>query len=62
MVTNGTFRELVLSFPGTEENQHFDGRAFKVIHKRIFVTMDEKSGTVNLKLSEIDQSVYRSFE
>jgi hypothetical protein len=62
MVTNGTFRELALSFPGTEENQHFDRRAFKVIHKRIFATMDEKNGTVNLKLSEIDQSVYRSFD
>lgn len=52
------FADCALSFPGTEENLHFDRRAFKVIGKRIFATLHEKSGTANLKLSPEDQSVY----
>jgi hypothetical protein len=62
MVANEIFRELALSFPGTEENPHFDRTAFKVINKRIFATMHEQSGTANLKFSEVDQSVYCSFD
>jgi predicted DNA-binding protein (MmcQ/YjbR family) len=56
------FRELALSFPGTEENPHFDRAAFKVINKRIFATLHEESGTANLKLSEVDQSVFCSYD
>lgn len=55
------FVTLVLSFPGTEENPHFDRRAFKIAGKRIFATLHEESGTVNLKLSPVDQSVFCDF-
>ncbi|MEX2232069.1 MAG: MmcQ/YjbR family DNA-binding protein [Cyclobacteriaceae bacterium] len=55
------FRSLALSFPGTEENPHFDRAAFKVTGKRIFATLHEENGTVNLKLSPVDQSVFCDF-
>jgi predicted DNA-binding protein (MmcQ/YjbR family) len=60
-MTTEDFRQLALSFPGTEENPHFDRAAFKVVKKRIFATMHEASGTANMKLSEADQSVFCSF-
>ncbi|WP_276372328.1 MmcQ/YjbR family DNA-binding protein [Chryseolinea sp. H1M3-3] len=52
------FATLALSFPGTEENPHFDRRAFKVVGKRIFATLHEASQTANLKLTPVDQSVF----
>lgn len=57
-MSNQEFATLALSFPGTEENPHFDRRAFKVTGKRIFATLHEKSRTANLKLSPVDQSVF----
>jgi predicted DNA-binding protein (MmcQ/YjbR family) len=56
-----SFMSLALSFPGTEANPHFDRTAFKVTGKRIFATLHEESGTANLKLSPIDQSVFCDF-
>ncbi len=61
MVTNEEFRGLALSFQGTEENPHFDRRAFKVIKKRNFATIHEPSRTANLKLPLPDQSVFCDF-
>jgi hypothetical protein len=58
MVTNEMFAEMALSLPGTEEKPHFDRKAFKVINKRIFATLHEESSTANLKLSDVDQSVF----
>ena len=60
-MTAEEFRQLALSFPGTLENPHFDRAAFKVENKRIFATLHEATGTVNVKLSETDQSVFCSF-
>ena len=60
-MTVAEFRELALSFPGTEENPHFERKAFKVMGKRIFATVHEESGMANLKLSVIDQSVFCSY-
>src|SRR5688572_6493591 len=56
------FSEMALSFPEVEENPHFDRRAFKVTGRRIFATLHEESGTANLKLSPVDQSVFCSFD
>jgi predicted DNA-binding protein (MmcQ/YjbR family) len=56
------FRDMALSFPGTEENPHFDRAAFKVIKKRIFATLHEESKTANLKLSSADQKVFSAFD
>lgn len=60
-MTPAAFRKMALSFPSTEENPHFDRAAFKVISKRIFATMHEKSKTANLKLSLIDQSAFCTY-
>ncbi|MEN6457293.1 MAG: MmcQ/YjbR family DNA-binding protein [Prolixibacteraceae bacterium] len=60
MITLEEFRELALSFPGTVERPHFDRAAFRVINKRIYATLHEKSGTANLKLSAQDQSAFCS--
>lgn len=61
-MTTEQFREMALSFPQTVENPHFNRAAFKIANKRIFATLHEKSGTVNLKFSESDQAVFCSFE
>jgi predicted DNA-binding protein (MmcQ/YjbR family) len=61
-MTNNAFRKLALAFPGTEEKPHFERAAFKVTGKRIFATLHEESCTVNLKLSEVDQSVFCSYD
>ncbi len=62
MVDVKTFKQLALSFQGTEEKPHFERIAFKVIGKRIFATLHEQSETANMKLSINDQSIYCSFD
>lgn len=61
-MTTQEFSALALSFPGTEKVPHFDRTAFKVINKRIFATLHEPSAAANLKLSEIDQSVFCTYD
>jgi hypothetical protein len=61
-MTPQQFRKLALSFDNTEEAAHFDRAAFKVSGKRIFATMHEKDKTANLKLTEVDQSVFCSYD
>ena len=57
-MSNQEFATMALSFPDTEEDPHFDRRAFKVTGRRIFATLHEKTATANLKLSPVDQSVF----
>jgi predicted DNA-binding protein (MmcQ/YjbR family) len=57
-MTPQQFRDLALSFSGTEENPHFYRAAFKVIKKRIFATMHEVSNTVNMKLTIANQKAF----
>jgi predicted DNA-binding protein (MmcQ/YjbR family) len=57
-MTAEEFRELALSFPGTEEAPHFERRAFKVTGRRIYTTMLEAKSSVNMVLSKSDQSSY----
>lgn len=61
-MTTEEFRELVLSFPGTEESPHFDRRAFKVIGRRIYTTMLEAKSSVNMVLSKADQTSFSSLD
>ncbi len=61
MVSIRQFRELALSFPETQELPHFDKASFR-FGKKIFATLDEKNKRVSLKLSEIDQDVFSSFD
>jgi predicted DNA-binding protein (MmcQ/YjbR family) len=58
MIDGKTFRNLALGFGNTEEQPHFHRQAFRVKGKTIFATLDEKEQTANLKLTEIDQSVF----
>ena len=55
------FRKLALSFPGTNEQPHFEKTSFR-IGKKIFATLDEKNNRACLKLSEIDQDVFSTFD
>lgn len=59
MTTDERFRELALAFPETTEGPHFEKTAFKV-KKKIFATLDHKSNTASLKLSETDQHIFSS--
>ncbi|GEO08378.1 MmcQ/YjbR family DNA-binding protein [Segetibacter aerophilus] len=58
MISPEQFKELALSFPDTAAAPHFDRTAFKIIGKRIFTTLHERSHTANFKFSPADQSVY----
>jgi hypothetical protein len=60
-MTTEEFRELALSYPGTEEKPHFDRAAFRT-KKRIFATMLESEALVCLMLSDIEQSVFTAFD
>jgi len=62
MVSIETFKQIALSFEGTEAKPHFNRTAFKVINKRIFATLLEEDETANIKLSIADQEVYSSFD
>ncbi|REG81714.1 MmcQ/YjbR family DNA-binding protein [Algoriphagus antarcticus] len=61
MTTHESFTQLALSFPGTESAPHFDRTAFRVIKKRTFATLNEKSKTANLVLSLDEQMAFCEF-
>ena len=56
------FKELALSFPGTESAPHFDRLAFRIVKGKIFASLLEKSDSANLKLSKEDQKVFSEYE
>ena len=61
MITIGKLRTLALSFPETTEEPHFEKTSFRV-KKKIFATFDEVKNRTCIKLSEIDQDVFTSFD
>jgi predicted DNA-binding protein (MmcQ/YjbR family) len=61
MVNSNTFKQLALSFPGVEEQPHFEKASFRV-KKKIFATLATDSQLVCVKLSEVDQSVFCAFD
>ncbi len=61
MVSQQTFRQLALSFPGVEELPHFEKASFRV-KKKIFATMPPDGLSATVKLSEVDQSVFCAFD
>lgn len=61
MVNEQTCRELALSFPETNEAPHFEKPSFRVA-KKIFATLNLKENRICVKLSEIDQDVFSSFD
>src|SRR5690606_16513102 len=54
-----TLRHLALSLPETTEEPHFEKTSFRV-KKKIFATYDAKNNQACIKLSDIDQDVFRS--
>ena len=61
MVSIDTLRKLALSFPEATEEPHFEKTSFRV-KKKIFATFDEVKNRACIKLSEIDQDVFSSFD
>jgi hypothetical protein len=61
MVSIETFRQIALSFPEAIELPHFERTSFRVA-KKIFATLDIKDHLAYVKLSEIDQNVFSSFD
>lgn len=61
MVTVDTLRKLALSFPEATEEPHFEKTSFRV-KKKIFATYDANKNRTCIKLSEIDQDVFVSFD
>ena len=59
MIDIKTFIRLALSFPGATEKPHFNLKSFRT--KKIFATLDVKNKRACLMLSEVDQSVFCSF-
>jgi len=60
-MTSAAFRSLALSFPSAQASPHFEKVAFKIKGKKIFATLHEKDAIAVLKLSPVDQSVFRDF-
>ena len=60
MVDEATLREIAMSFPDTVEQSHFEKTSFRA-KKRIFASYSTQDKRACLKLSEIDQSVFCSF-
>jgi predicted DNA-binding protein (MmcQ/YjbR family) len=54
-------RKIALSLTDTTEEPHFEKISFRV-KKKIFATLDEKNNRLCVKLSEIDQNVFCSFD
>jgi hypothetical protein len=58
MITAELFTKMALSFPGTEQVQHFERIGFKVTGKRMFATYLEKDNTANIFLTPKEQVVF----
>lgn len=61
MVDIKTFKKLALAFPEVVEQPHFEKTSFR-IKKKIFATLSIETSMACVKLSEIDQSVFCSFD
>ncbi len=61
MVDINSFKQIALSFPDVKEEPHFEKTSFR-IKKKIFATVSVADNKAVLKLSELDQSVFCSFD
>ena len=58
MLDGSDFAALALSFPGTEEQAHFDRIGFRVSARRMFATYLSKDNSANVFLTPAEQSVF----
>ncbi len=61
MIDPETFSQMALSFEEAVELPHFDKPSFRVKNK-IFATLNAKTGTAVIKLSEVEQSVFCGYD
>lgn len=61
MITIDRFREIAFSLPEMEESPHFEKTSFRVA-KKIVATVDLTKNIACVKLNEIDQSAFCSFD
>ncbi len=61
MIDQETIKNIALSFPQTNEQPHFDKPSYR-IGKKIFATHNLIENRICVKLSEIDQNVFSSFD
>ncbi len=61
MIDIETVRQIALSLPEVTEQPHFDKPSFR-IGKKIFATLNIPANRVCVKLSEVDQDVFSSFD
>jgi hypothetical protein len=58
MISEESFIEMALSFPGTEQLPHFERTGFKVTGKRMFATYLSKDNTANIFLTPAEQRIF----
>ncbi|MBS1946624.1 MAG: MmcQ/YjbR family DNA-binding protein [Bacteroidetes bacterium] len=58
MITEKTFANLALSFPGTEQCPHFERIGFKVTKKKMYATYLAKNNSANIFLTPAEQAVF----
>ena len=58
MMSSDDFRNLALSLENAMEKPHFDRNAFCLVKGKNFATLHEFTGSVNLKLPLVMQSVF----
>ena len=61
MVKADKFREFALGYEHSTEQPHFEKESFR-INKKIFATLDRKTNRATLKLAEVEQSVFVSYD
>jgi predicted DNA-binding protein (MmcQ/YjbR family) len=61
MVSIKTFKKVALALPDVTEQPHFEKTSFRIKNK-IFATLSEAEKKAVLKLTQIDQSVFCSFD
>ena len=58
MISEKVFTEMALSFPGTEQNPHFDRTGFRAKGKRMFATFLPDNHTANIFLTPAEQKLF----
>lgn len=61
MVSTQAARVLAMAFDEVIEEPHFEATGFKV-KKKIFATMNEKEKRMTVKLTDLDQDVFCTFD